>query len=170
MALKYRVVLLLVLSAFLAVTPGFAYDEPDRTVNRTPEGIPDYKKGLFVRPDHYEFSPAVSNTDVLTQHPDQWDGQDWDPSKWGPGWTPEIVLKKFFKARIFERRFMNYHTPAVELGPTFYQLSDLDQRRSLKLLIDQANIFGQGYRAVDLVDWSTHDVIGIYTAKGMFLN
>jgi len=64
-----------------------------------------------------------------------------------------------------------YHnTPAVELGPTFYKLSDLDQRRTLKLLVDQANIFGQGYKAVDLFDWYTHDAVGLYTAKGMFLN
>ena len=65
---------------------------------------------------------------------------------------------------------MRNHIPVVELGPTFYKISDLDQRRALKLLTDQANIFDKGYKVVDLVDWNTKDVIGIYTAKGMYLN
>jgi len=174
MTFKSGATLLFVFTAFsgllMSAVPGYAYDEPDRTANRTVLGIPEYPDWLFNKPDHYEFSAAVSNTDPLTQHPEQWDGQDWDPSKWNAQWTPETTLKKFFKARIFTRRFVNNRVPAVELGPTFYKLSDLDQRRSLKLLTDQSNIFGKGYRAVDLVDWYTHDVIGIYTAKGMFLN
>ena len=176
MAFKYKT-LLVVFPAFLgllvsAAPQGFAYDDTDRTVHRTILGLPTPPPDwLYNKPDHYEFSPLVSNSDPLTQHPAQWDGQDWDPSQWGPGWTPEIALKKFFKARIFTGEYMNrHHTPVVELGPMFYNLSDLDQRRTLKLLIDQANLFGQGYKAVNLVDWSTHDVVGLYTAKGMFLN
>ena len=154
-----------------AVTPGFAYDEPDRTVHRSVLGIPTYPDWLFNNPDHYEFSPLVSNGDQLTQHPDQWDGQDWDPSKWNSQWTPEIALNKFFKAHIFEKQYMGRSTtPVVELGPTFYKISDLDQRRTLKLLSDHMGYFKKGYSAVELIDWSTHDVVGTYTAKGMFLN
>ena len=58
----------------------------------------------------------------------------------------------------------------MELGPTFYKLSDLDQRRTLKLLTDHGAVFKRGYKIVELVDWWTHDVVGAYTAKGMFLN
>lgn len=176
MASNYKTVIPVFFGLLTSVTvafPACAYDEPDRTADRTVSGeihfgYPDY---MTAKPDHYKFSAQVSNSDVLTQHPSQWDGQDWDPSKWPAGWTPEIAIKKFFKARIFTGRYMSHnHIPVVELGPTFYQLSDLDQRRTLKLLTDQADIFGQGYRAVHLVDWYTHDVVGIYTAKGMFLN
>jgi hypothetical protein len=176
MAFKYKG---LVIPAFLGLLMGVlapssasAYDEPDRTGGRSAFGLPfGYPDWLTVKPPHYEFSALVSNSDPLTQHPNQWDGQDWDPNQWGPGWTTEAVLKKFFKARIFTKRYMSRNNiPAVELGPTFYKLSDLDQRRTLKLLTDQGNIFGQGYQTVHLVDWSTHDVIGVYTPKGMFLN
>ena len=169
--------LLLVFSVFFSLlamalsTPGCAFDEPDRTVNRSVTGLlPPPPDWLFRKPDHYEFSPLVSNSDPMTQHPAQWDGQDWDPSQWGPQWTPEIALEKFFRARIFEKQYMGVTTPVVELGPTFYKLSDLDQRRTLKLLTDQMAFFKKGYSAVQLVDWSTHDVVGAYTAKGMFLN
>ena len=176
MALKYKT-LLFVFPAFLGLllgsaTPGFAGDDADRTVHRSIFGLPAYPPDwLYNKPSHYEFSPLVSNSDPLTQHPAQWDGQDWDPSQWGAGWTPQIALNKFFKARIFTGRYMSRdNTPVVELGPTFYNLSDLDQRRTLKLLTDYSNLFGKGYKTVNLVDWSTHDVVGLYTAKGMFLN
>jgi hypothetical protein len=176
MASKFGVSLLFVFAAFsgllmsAAVTPAFAYDDPDRTANRTVLGydlLPDW---LTAKPDHYEFSPLVSNSDPLTQHPGQWDGQDWDPSKWNKQWTPQIVLQKFFKARIFVKQTASKTgAPVVEVGPTFYKLSDLDQRRSLKLLMDQTGILKR-FRAVQLNDWYTHDPVGLYTAKGMFLN
>ncbi len=184
MKLKSREVLLLVFSVFsgalltgiLTATPASAYADPDRTEHRTVSGYPLYPDWIFNKPDHYEFSPLVSNSDPLTQHPDQWDGQDWDPSKWGPGWTPEIALQKFFSARVFEKQYIDKgfmsgtEMPVVELGPTFYKLSDLDQRRTLKLLSDQMGYFQSGYSSVKLIDWYTHDIIGTYTAKGMFLN
>lgn len=173
MALKYKGLVIPVffglLISLLAVSPAYAGDDEDITTNVLPHF--GYPHAMLNVPEHYEFSARFSNSDPLTQHPHQWDGQDWDPKQWGPGWTPEIALKKFFKARIFTGRYMSRNNiPVVELGPTFYRLSDLDQRRTLKLLTDQANIFGQGYKAIHLVDWSTHDVVGIYTAKGMFLN
>jgi hypothetical protein len=170
MKLKYMAVLGVVFAAFSATVPAHAYDEPDRTYHRSVLGDIEYPDWIFNKPDHYEFSPLVSNSDPLTQHPHQWDGQDWDPRLWNKDWTPEKTLKKFFKAHIFTARYMRNHIPVVELGPTFYKISDLDQRRALKLLTDQANIFDKGYRVVDLVDWNTKDVIGIYTAKGMYLN
>jgi hypothetical protein len=169
--------LLFVIPAFLGLLAGMASpasaganDDQDYT-RSTALGIFERPAWLYNKPDHYAFSPLVSNSDPQTQHPSQWDGQDWDPHQWGPGWTPEIAIKKFFKARIFTGRYMGRNNiPVVELGPTFYKISDLDQRRTLKLLTDQANIFNHGFKVVHLVDWYTHDVIGIYTAKGMFLN
>lgn len=178
MTFKFRATLPIVFPVFFGLllsavisTPGFAYDEPDRTANRSVLGYPVYPDWLFNKPDHYEFSPLVSNSDPLTQHPSQWDGQDWDTSKWGSQWTPEIAIQKFFNAHIFERQYLSSDSvPVVELGPTFYKISDLDQRRTLKLLSDQMAFFKKGYSAIKLVDWSTHDVVGAYTSKGMFLN
>jgi hypothetical protein len=185
MAYKLKMALPLVftvLSGVLAAaTPGFAYDEPSRTAHRSVLGYPVYPDWIFSKPEHYEFSPLVSNSDPLTQHPNQWDGQDWDPKKWNKNWTPEIAIQKFYNARIFTNQYMSdeHHlfsnsdaapVPVVELGPTFYKLSDLDQRRTLKLLADYFGLIGKSSGVVELVDWSTHDVVGVYTPKGMFLN
>lgn len=150
--------------------PGFAYDEPDRTVHRNIFGMPVYPDWLFNKPDHYEFLPLTSNSDPKTQHPAAWDGQDWDTAAWNKNWTPEVAIQKFFQARIFEKEYIKGNMPVLELGPTFYKISDLDRRRTLKLMTDSTGIFQQGYGLVTLVDWSTHDVVGTYTPKGMFLN
>lgn len=177
MTVTARISLKLVLAAFFGLAlsasfavPGFAYGEPNRTAHRTILGYPVYPDWIFNKPPHYEFTPLVSNSDPKTQHPGAWDGQDWDPAQWNKSWTPEVAIRKFFKARIFEKQYMKGDVPVVELGPTFYKISDLDRRRTLKLLTDNAGIFTQGYGQVALVDWSTHDVVGTYTPKGLFLN
>lgn len=130
-------------------------------------------------PAHCEFIPIISNMGAdsgraageAASAEAAYSGQDWETDKWPDGWTPETALQKFFQGRIFARQYMRYdQIPVVELGPVFYQLSELDQRRTLKLLAEHTSIFRQGYKAVELVDWSTHDVMGAYTPDGLFLN
>ena len=173
-----RIAFTLVLSAFLSLlagifspTQGFAFEEEIRTVKRTVSGIIHYPNWIYTKPNHYKFLPLVSNNDQEHKHPGAWEGQDWDVSRWNSKWTPEIAIQRFFHARIFENQYLrNGNVPVLELGPTFYKLSDLDQRRTLKLLMEQAEIFKHGYNIVELVDWSTLDIVGSYTPKGMFLN
>jgi hypothetical protein len=59
--------------------------------------------------------------------------------------------------------------PVLEVGPTFYKLSDLDQRRALKLLAQYTEVFERGYTQIDLRDWKTRSSVGHFTPKGMFL-
>lgn len=144
-----------------------------RTINRLPSGDVFAPQRMYDKPEHYGFKPYVSNWDPQNDHPQQWDGQDWDPSMWNKDWTPEVTLNKFFKARIFERQFMRKGKPPVpvlELGPTFYKISDLDQRRALKLLADFTGVFNEGFPVVELRDWHTAEIVGTYTPKGMFMN
>lgn len=149
------------------------FQDMARTVGRLPSGdffTPDH---FYDKPEHYGFKPYVSNWQPHHDHPQQWAGQDWDPSMWGKDWTPETALRRFFRIRVFERQYMRKSKPPVpvlELGPKFYKLSDLDQRRSLKLLADYTNVFGEGFANVQLIDWYTHKQVGIYSPKGMFLN
>jgi hypothetical protein len=144
--------------------------EVDRTVHRTVPGIIHYPEWLYTKPDHYEFSPLVSNADPQNDHPAEWDGQDWDPTQWNKNWTPQVAIHKFYQANIFKRQYMDGAVPTLELGPTFFKLSDLDRRRTLKLLMDTSAVFKKGAKAVKLTDWYSHDVVGFYTPKGMFLN
>lgn len=167
-------VLLVVFTAFsllMAALPAQASDDDERTAHRTVLGRIIWPDSLFTKPPHYEFSPLVSNSDPQTQHPAMWDGQDWDTTKWNKDWTPAVAIDKFFKAKIFVKNYMKSNkTPVVVVGPTFYKLSDLDRRRTLKLLTDTTGIFKNGARSVELDDWYTDDIVGAYTPKGLFLN
>ncbi|MBU6474666.1 MAG: hypothetical protein KGL10_00215 [Alphaproteobacteria bacterium] len=175
-----KAALLIVFSAFFAslvsacapTAPETAFNEPDRTANRSVSAASVQPGWMFNTPDYYEFSPLVSNSDPMTQHPHQWDGQNWNTAKWNPRWTPTIAIRKFYNAGIFAagQPLEPWTKPTVVLGPTFYQLSDLDQRRTLKLLVDYMAYLKEGYSYVSLVDWHTKDVVGAYTAQGMFLN
>lgn len=152
-----------------------------RTAGRSPDGLSIFPSWLFKRPEHSEFLPMTSNHDPHNQHPQQWDGQDWETANWNEQWTPEIALKKFYENRTFHRQYLGgsarinnpkvqTQIPVLEVGPTFYKLSDLDQRRALKLLADYTGVFQRGYPMIDLHDWKTRASIGQYTPKGMLLN
>jgi hypothetical protein len=143
-----------------------------RTARRTTIGQILYPDFLFKKPEHYEFLPYTSNYDPQNQHPQQWDGQDWDSSAWNAEqWTPRVALTKLYQNRTFVRQSARGKDVGVlVVGPTFYKLSDLDQRRSLKLLADYTQLFEHGYGVIELRDWSTNEVIGHYTKRGMHLN
>ena len=173
MTVMFKTMLVIVLSGFFSLfigvaSPGKSFAEVDnssRTSHRTVFGRKIYPK-QGVLPRNY------SNWEQQRQHPAAWDGQDWDSSRWNPAdWSVDIAVAKFFRMRIFERQYIRAGgIPVVELGPTFYKLSDLDRRRTLKLLAEQDHVFDQGYGIVELIDWLTGDIIGVYTPKGMYLN
>lgn len=152
-----------------------------RTAGRTPDGLSIFPKWVFQRPEHYDFLPMTSNHDPHHQHPQQWDGQDWDPAAWdGEKWTAEKTLKRFYHNHTFHKQYLGgakrlnnpkvqAQIPVLEVGPTFYKLSDLDQRRALKLLADYTDVFEKGYTLIDLRDWKSGKSVGHYTPKGMFL-
>jgi len=169
-----------VVAAALMAAPA-AKAEEARTTGRTVSGLTIYPKHFFATPEHYEFLPLTSNHDPHHQHPQQWDGQDWDPAGWNADWTVEKTLNRLFENRTFAKQYMGgskrvnnkniqAHIPVLEVGPTFYKLSDLDRRRSLKLLADYTEVFGKGYEMIELRDWRSHETIGSYTPKGMFLH
>lgn len=155
--------------------------QEERTANRTADANVIYPRWLFNTPEHNDFLPRMSNHDPQNQHPQQWDGQEWDPAGWNADWTPEKTLNRLFENRTFAKQYMGgskhvhnkkfqAHIPVLEVGPTFYKLSDLDRRRSLKLLADYTDVFGKGYEMIELRDWRSHETIGSYTPKGMFLH
>ncbi|MDY0008928.1 MAG: hypothetical protein RBS08_04410 [Bdellovibrionales bacterium] len=152
-----------------------------RTAGRSPDGLSLMPNWVFQRPEHYDFLPMTSNHDPHHQHPQQWDGQDWEPAAWdGKRWTAETALQGFYKNHTFHKQYLGgakrlnnpnvqAQIPVLEVGPTFYKLSDLDQRRALKLLADYTDVFGKGYTLIDLRDWKTGSSVGHFTPKGMFL-
>ncbi len=165
------VLLLLALMGTASPQKAFSYEEENRTVNRTPTGMKVVPQSKLTLPEHYEFTARPWNHDAQNQHPQQWQGQDWDPSMWNEKWTPEVAIKKFYAAHIFHRQYVRYQRyPVLELGPTFFKLSDLDRRRTLQLLMDYNDVFSKGYDAVELRDWYTKELVGSYTRKGMLLH
>lgn len=171
MKYSFFTALTFVFAAFLAFLPAVSGAEEARTANRTPAGVVFYPGWLFDRPEHAEFLPYTSNHDPLHQHPAQWEGQDWDPSAWNDSqWRSEVAVTRLFEGGVFRRQYMRRSIPVLELGPRFYQLSGLDQRRSLKLLADTSGIFENGAAMIELRDWYKQNVIGNYTPQGMHLN
>lgn len=169
-----------VVASAMVAAPAVSKAEETRTAGRTLSGHIVYPRHFFATPEHYEFLPMTSNHDPHNQHPQQWDGQDWDPAGWNENWTTEKTLKRFFENHTFSKQYMGgskrvnndkiqAQIPVLEVGPTFYKLSDLDRRRSLKLLADYTQVFGKGFEMIELRDWRSHETIGSYTPKGMFL-
>jgi hypothetical protein len=159
---------LIVMGLLATAAPALAHPDEPRTARRSVVGDILYPQWLLNVPEHYEFSPLVSNHDPHNQHPAQWAGQDWEPQLWNASWTPEQTVDGFFKARIFTAQIMEGTVPVLRLGPQFYRLSDLDQRRSLKLVADTSGILNS-HDTVMLRDWKSNLIVGSYTAKGMYL-
>jgi hypothetical protein len=151
--------------------PSSAFEE-NRTNNRSPSGILFFPNWLIAKPEHYEFLPQRSNHDPQNTMAPQWDGQEWDTAAWdGVNWTPEKAIERFYVNKTFKRQYMSSRDlPVLVVGPTFYKLSDLDRRRSVKLLVDHEKVFDSGIGAVELRDWDTNEIIGNYTKKGLLLN
>lgn len=150
----------------------YANPDTDRTANRGVGGIIPMPEKFFKLPEHSEFLPSNSNHHPQYDHPQQWVGQDWDPSAWNEKqWTPDIAIRKFYENRTIHKTYLRYDKmPVMEVGPTFYKLSDLDQRRMLKLITDTDGVFEGGFEMVELRDWQDHKVIGSYTRQGLTLN
>lgn len=176
MMLLFRVSFVVVLSVFFSFLGGvsvpgtsFGYADNSSPAKHALWGEPPNNSDFLIPQKH-------SNWDQQRQHPAAWDGQDWDPAQWGSDQraidaATDAAIEKLFKSRIFERQYMHHGTiPTLQVGPAFYKLSDLDRRRTLKLLTDRSGVFDQGYAIVKLVDWTTLDIIGVYTPKGMYLN
>lgn len=171
--MKHASKVLFALAFLMAAAPqaAQAWQEDERTVNRSITGEHLYPEWIVERPEHYPFLPDTSNHDAQNQHPQQWQGQEWDPSMWNAGWTAETAIRKFYQGRIFQRQYIrNKKIPVLVVGPTFYKLSDLDRRRTVKLLIDHSDIFNRGFDIVELRDWHNGREIGSYTRKGLQLN
>lgn len=158
-------------AAFAADDYVSPFADQDRTTGRSVNGDMLYPKWLLQHPEHYEFSPLISNHDPQNRHPAQWEGQDWDPSMWNENWTPEKTIDRLFQNGVFAKQFIRREAvPVLVLGPTFFKLSDLDQRRSIKLVTDYSDLFNRGYEMVELRDWHSGKTVGSYTHKGMQLN
>lgn len=137
-------------------------------------GAVRYPDWMIKRPGYYEFTPMVSNHDVLNGHDQQFEGQDWDTSKWPDSWTAAKAMRRFYAAGIFTKQTLTGRTGrsarSVYLGPTFYKLSTLDQNRTLKLLTDEAKVFERNQDPVLLRDHATEKLVGSYSQTGLQMN
>lgn len=142
--------------------------DENRMSGRTIDGIISHP--FIAYPDPFaEFKPK--GWDARNYHPEQWQGMDWDPAAWNKNWTPEKTLERMYRSGVLYRQYLDHRTPIVEVGPRFYEFSDLDQRRTLKLLCDYFHVFEKNFSFVEVRDWKSRDKIGIYTkSTGMSLD
>lgn len=101
-------------------------------------------------------------------HPARWDDITWEAEKWhGSGWTADRVLDNLFHYGAFDKLEEGGDTPSLHIGAKFFELSDLDQRRSLELLADHTGIFDKGYREFEIYSTPHRRIIGHYNRNGL---
>ncbi len=117
--------------------------------------------------NNWSFRPKTDPRFYKYRHQQQWSGMEWDPSLWTDDVTDESVLRSMYQSDIFRRQYVSKKDrPVVEVGPKFYKLSDLDRRRSLKLIADYFEFFENGFVAFEVRDWRKSKKIGEYTRYG----
>ena len=148
-----------------------------RTANRTVDAegapLPFHLRSAKRKKYSWSYQPALDPIWAKYRHGQQWEGLYWDTARWPADMSEEQVLKAFYGADIFRRQYVidkKHQAKAVlVVGPTFYKLSDLDRRRSLKLVADHFNFFDSGFTGFDVTDWRTREKIGEYNEKGFQL-
>ena len=139
----------------------------DRTAGRQVDGL-NMKYKITTHDPYRDLKSQGYNTRGTFPH--MWRDQDWETARWHKDWTPETAIQGFYDNRTFDKEFMRDDFPALSVGPTFYALSDHDQRRALKLLTDTRGIFAQGHNKIFLYDWKTNEAIGNYSKeRGLIL-
>lgn len=171
----------LVLAAlFLTVLPGmepkaFAMghnaDPEFRTVNRSVQGFDRRFMHLRTPPEFLEFLPTTRGYHPKHTHDAQWVGQEWDYTAWDQkNWTPDRAVARLFDSKIFLRQTNHRGAPALEVGEGFFDLSPLDQQRSLKLLSDYTELFVAGHDVLFIKEGRRGKVVGLYTPSGLRLD
>lgn len=142
----------------LAAAPVFAQE--NRTQGRDVSGqVVQYR---FKTYDPYAKYKS-QGYDTRMTFPHMWDGQDWETPAWNASWTPERAIHAFYANGTFQKEVMRDGLPGLRVGPTFYKLSDHDQRRAVKLLTDTRGLFANGQQTrLQLFDWATSENIGSY--------
>lgn len=146
-----------------------AMADDTRTAGRT---VAAYKfNNKPVNPKPTDYSDVLPQFwDAKDSHPAQWEGMDWDPKLWhSDKWTCSKAMKRFFDNGVFKRRTSKKGKLIVEVGPMFHKLSDLDQRRSLKLLGSHFKVFENGHLRYVVRDGQTKKTMGYVTKDGVSL-
>ena len=167
--MRFLTILALFLSLGIASSlPAYA---ENRTANRTAVGAEKVDRQKVLNNRWASYKKALYNK--KHRHPKQWDGQQWDTILWPENWTPETVLYNMYESNILSRQYMDKNRPVVDVGPTFYKLSELDQQRCIKLLVDYFGVLEQGYLSVIVKDWRSRwfkkKTIGRYSKNGLTL-
>ena len=132
---------------FLTTFDSAANADESRTSGRSVGGV--VSRPFLAYPDPFaEFKPK--GWDSRNYHPEQWQGMDWDTTAWNSSWTPEKTLERMYASGVLYRQYLDRRTPIVEVGPRFYEFSDLDQRRTLKLLCDYFHVFEKDFSFVEI--------------------
>jgi len=148
-----------------------------RTANRTVDAegasMPFHLRKVKSKKYSWSYRPALDPIWAKYRHPQQWEGLYWDTARWPKDMSEDQVVQAFYGADIFRSQYVvdkKYQSKAfLVVGPTFYKLSDLDRRRSLKLVADHFDFFESGFTGFDVTDWRTGQKIGEYNKKGFQL-
>lgn len=161
---RHKTYFIIGLIAILAIVTSDVYAQDMRTANRSV--VPSsFLLGHLKAKRHSYNSLAIRQS-----HPAQWQGIEWDSAKWEDiGWSKEKTLSRFTHAKIFKKTFLRRKKPYLSVGKGFFELSELDQNRSLKLFADHSGIFENGFNQFFLYSSKHRKTIGEFGKRGLTL-
>jgi len=103
-------------------------------------------------------------------HPAQWRNIKWNPEKWEEmGGSSDLALQNLFKSGVFKGTTVKAKRPVLNVGAMFFELSNLDRKRALELMVQNSGIFDNGYGSFDIFSTKHGYVVGKYTKHGLIL-
>ncbi|MGM0422841.1 MAG: hypothetical protein ACQEQL_07080 [Pseudomonadota bacterium] len=142
-----------------------------RTAKRTVDADQTQARSLrYTAPQTERYWEWKHGPDFKHDMPDQWRGQEWDPQKWQKqGWSAQRTIANLFRFGAFEALVERNEEAFLHIGKPFFELSELDQRRSIKLIVDEADIFAKGYDTLNIYSEPHYRQIGTYRKSGLTL-
>ncbi len=130
--------------------------------------------GLAWPERHWEY---LGNFQPFIDHPTQTHNRQWDKEPWAPSdWAAQNpdgalgVIDGFKRADIVRRFYVYRDTPAVEVGPNFYNLGGKDKQHVAAMIDEVYGITRNDiYGIYTLYDWNSHKPIGMYSQHGLQL-
>jgi hypothetical protein len=141
----------------------------NRTAGRNVDADQTQLRSLrYTAPQNEPYWEWKHGPDLEHDMPVQWRGQEWDPEKWQQqGWSAERPIANLFRFGAFEALVDRNGEAFLHIGAPFFELSELDQRRSIKLIAEEAGIFAKGYDALNIYSAPHYRQVGTYSRSGL---
>lgn len=109
--------------------------------------------------------------DEKHHHPLAWRGGDWDLDNYEmqDRWGRAALIDRMYATGILKRQYARKHVATLEVGETFFRLSEQDKHRFMKVVADHYGILESRYGWFEIREYRSHVLVGHYTVDGLLL-